>query len=73
MSPGMSREEQRLVHDRRRAMGPFVSQFIEMAQQFDAHSENSLDKVMCSEMCPCLDSGVVKEDGVRVDAAYSYS
>lgn len=28
LSPGMSREEERLVHDRRRSMGPFVSQFI---------------------------------------------
>lgn len=45
-----------------------------MAQQFDAHSENSLDKVMCTAMCPCLDSGPVKNsDGERVDAAYKYS
>lgn len=28
MSAGMSRDEKRLVHDRRREMGPFVSGFI---------------------------------------------
>jgi len=28
LSPGMSREEQMLVHNRRKSMGPFVSQFI---------------------------------------------
>ena len=73
MRPDMTRDEMRLVHDRRRAMGPLVYQFILMAQQFDAHSENSIDKVMCTAMCPCLDSGAVEEDGERVDAAYRYS
>lgn len=55
-------------------MGPFVTGFILFAQQFDAHSENSLDQVMCTDMCPCLDSGeLTDKDGQRVDAAYQYS
>ena len=50
-------EEGRLKMEEDHAFGWLIVPFARMANKFDDYQDNILDKVMCTETCPCYRTG----------------